>query len=312
MKTYSIENGIISIEILSLGAKLLSFKHLSDNINVVLRYQDIETYRNDTGPYLNATIGPIAGRLDAGKLGNYGTLELNSKPNHLHGGTQGLHNQEFEVVETEDSLICTVQVDHTKDGYPSKIRYEVVYRLEGNSLVLSMKAWPEKPQAINMTNHSYFNLDGSETIYDHTLEIKADTVSQLDDTLINKGIPLDITDTVLDFNDNPKLEVCLNGSHDQFVYTRNLDHYYTSQKLVLSTDSKIMTIETSAPGFQIYAANFFDESDIDEYNRPMKQHAGLAIEPQRPANEINYNEETPIHSKDHPFIWKSSYTLEKR
>lgn len=310
MKTYTIDNGIISIEILNLGAKLLSFKHLKDDVNIVLRYKDMNHYDGDTGPYLNATIGPIAGRLEEGMFGDIKLSPLNATPNQLHSGDYGLHNQMFDVEITEDSVICTAVVDHRPGGFPSKIRYEIIYKLDGNSLVLSMKAWPETPQAINLTNHAYFNLDGSETFHNHYLEVHSNVVGKLDDTLINRGIELDVVGTVLDFNRKTKLRVCLEGDHAQFEFTKNLDHYYSNNKLIFSTDSKELTILTSAPGFQLYSASFFDETLLDEYNRPMKQFAGLAIEPQRPANEINYNQETPIFSNENPFTWTSRYTID--
>lgn len=309
MRTYSIENGIIAIEVLDLGAKLLSFKHHKDNINIVLKYEDFNLYQNDTGPYLNACIGPIAGRLDHARFGDI-QLKPNADPHQLHGGEEGIHNKVFDVRVYGNELILTTSVDHRVDGYPAQIKYEIKYRLMKDTLILSMKAWPDVPQAINLTNHAYFNLDGSETVSDHVLMIKSDFVGSLADEYVNKGNYIEVDGTVFDYRGGTKLRNSFEGNHQQFSFTRNLDHFYPVNELELSVGNKHLNITTSAPGFQLYSANFFDETFKDEYGRLMKVHAGLAIEPQRPGNEINIDLETPIYSKEKPFEWVTKYQID--
>lgn len=309
MKTTIISNGVLTVEILDLGASLLSFKHKEDDINMVLRYEDMNLYKENPGPYLNASIGPIAGRIADAKIGDR-QLEKNAGSNQLHGGNHGIHGQVFQIDNRGDHAILTLSYDHSVDGYPGIIDYEVIYRLEGSSLHLSMKASPHQSQYINLTNHGYFNLDGSETVGNHRLMVDSNTVGKLDETLLNKNIPLQVEGTVFDFRKEKLLSECFQGHHPQFELTRNLDHYFSADKLTLSTDKKKLTIKTSAPGFQTYAANFFDEAFKDEYARSMKNQAGLAIEAQRPANETSFNENYPLYSMDNPFIWETEYKVE--
>lgn len=308
MKTIVLENDKLHIEILSLGATLLSFKHKKDGQNIVVRYQDLKTYRNDTGPYLNACIGPVAGRVAKGAFGNY-NLSLNAGTNHLHGGIMGIHDCDFSVESTPTKAIFTSRFDHKTDGYPGYVRYEITYSLDDETLILDLKGFPEVPHYLNLTNHAYFNLDGSTSIRDHKLHIDTHWVGCLDATSTFKGGLLDVSDTVLDFRGNPALEKTLVGKHPQFAFTRNLDHMFFVSELDLSCAQKHLHIKTDAPGFQVYAANYFDDTFKDEYGRLAQRHAGLAIEPQRPANEINFNPDAPEYSSTHPFVTQTRYTL---
>ena len=309
MKTYTLENEFLSIEVLNQGAKLLSFKHKSDGVNMVVRYEDIELYKTDTGPYLGSTIGPVAGRVGGGKFGEH-QLSLNTPPNQLHSGFEGLHMQEFNVQKTNDSLIFENTIDHSRDGFPGTIQYRIEYKLKGETLELDMKAYPSEPMYLNLTNHSYFNLDGSETIYEHSLKVASQTVSKLDETLLYYGDTIDVQGTTFDFRTKKTLRACLESDHEQYAFTRSLDHYYSVPTLQLYAGNKSLKIETNAPGFQFYAANYFDETFNDEYGRKSKNHAGLAIEPQRPANEVNITKDYPLYSKTSPFEWKTRYSVE--
>ena len=308
MKTYTLENEFLSIEVLNQGAKLLSFKHKRDGINMVVRYEDIELYASDTGPYLGSTIGPVAGRIAGGRFGDH-QLSLNTPPNQLHSGFEGLHSQEFNVQKTDDSLIFENTIDHSRDGFPGTIQYKIVYKLKGETLEIDIKAYPSEAMYLNITNHAYFNLDGSETIHEHSLNVDSPTVSKLDDTLLNYGDSIQVEGTIFDFSTKKKLKECLEADHEQYAFTRSLDHYYTAQSLELSVGNKSLTIETTAPGFQFYAANFFDETFNDEYGRKAKNHAGLAIEAQRPANEINITKDYPLYSNTSPFEWTTCYSV---
>ena len=67
-------------------------------------------------------------------------------------------------------LLRAVSPDGT-DGFPGNVTLEVLYTLAGSGLMIQYTATTDAPTVINITNHSYFNLNGhaSGTVLGHTL-----------------------------------------------------------------------------------------------------------------------------------------------
>ena len=59
-----------------------------------------------------------------------------------------------------------------EEGYPGEVKVTVTYELtDQNEIIIQYCATSSKTTLVNLTNHSYFNLEGhvSETIFDlHT------------------------------------------------------------------------------------------------------------------------------------------------
>ena len=309
LKVFTIKNDFIEVEVLNLGASLISFKHMCDDVNIVLRYEDLESYRENGGPYLGATIGPTSGRIAYGKYDDL-VLTLNNDVNHLHGGHNGLHQVFFKIANKSDSsLVLKASVDHQTDGYPGTIDYTITYRLENESLIVEYTAIPSEDQYINMTNHAYFNLKGEGSVSDHELRIEATHRTEISKDLNNSGLREIKSGDFFDFNQSKLLSECFNSDEDQFKITRNLDHFYASKKLELSGDDKILTVQTDQNGFQVYGGNYFDEAFKDEHGTFVKNQSALAIEPQKEPNEINLYSNIKLSSKENPYYARNIYTL---
>ena len=309
LKVFTIKNDFLEVEILNLGATLISFKHMCDDVNIVLRYEDIESYRDNGGPYLGATIGPTAGRIAYGKFDDR-VLTLNNGINHLHGGHNGLHQVFFKIAnKSDDSIVLKASVDHQTDGYPGTIDYTIYFQLEEESLIVEYTAIPSEDQYINMTNHAYFNLKGEGTVSDHELKIESGMRSEIAKDLNNSGLKEIICGDSFDFNQSKLLSECFNSDVEQFEITRNLDHFYVSKKLELFGDEKILIVQTDQSGFQVYGGNYFDESFKDEHGTFVKNQSALAIEPQKEPNEINLYPNIKLSSKENPYHARNIYTL---
>ena len=77
----------------------------------------------------------------------------------------------------------------------------VTYRLEENTLHISYEATPDKDTIINMTNHSYFNLNGSGDILEHMVVINASRFTPSDAQSIPTGEYADVEGTPMDFRE---------------------------------------------------------------------------------------------------------------
>ena len=154
-------------------------------------------------------------------------------------------------------------------GFPGKRTISVTYTLnDDNEIRIDFKADSDKNTVINMTNHSYFNLDGhkTNTILNHKLRLKASHFTRVAECSIPtgeivsvKGTPLDFTDwrvigTDIDADFEP---LNIAGGYDQNFVIDDWDGTLKEIAQAKSEDSGIvLTVLSDLPGVQFYAGNF--------------------------------------------------------
>ena len=88
------------------------------------------------------------------------------------------------------------------ENYPGNLTLKVTYSWsEDNEIGILYEAVCDKRTILNVTNHTYFNLngEGNSTVLDHELFIDADAITPVDRTLIPTGAFLPVEDTPFDF-----------------------------------------------------------------------------------------------------------------
>ncbi len=308
IKVYTLSNDSLKVELLNIGASLIGFESTKDHINIVVRFKDLNNYLTNDGAYLGTTIGPCAGRMANSKLDAIQLLSNEANNSHLHGGNRGLHTVIFDGSQTDSKVVFTASVDHSSDGYPGYVNYRITYELIGDELILKQEAIPENAQYINMTNHSYFNLLGSDSILEHYLTSNADSISLVNEFSWNLGEKLSVDGTPFDFRNPTMLKDCIESYHEQFNYTRSLDHFFYGNKLHLEANDKYLDISTDQKGFQLYSSNYFDENFEVEDGSLAKNYSSLAIEPQSFNNEPNLGSYSK-YDKNNPYSSKTSYKI---
>lgn len=90
---------------------------------------------------------------------------LNNK-HQLHGGFVGFDKVHWQVVgQHEDGVTLQHCSADGHEGYPGEVTATVKFALtEDNCLHVQMQAKTTKTTAVNLTNHSYFNLAGHVSI----------------------------------------------------------------------------------------------------------------------------------------------------
>src|SRR5678815_2384317 len=160
------------------GGILVSLKVLDRNgkfDDVVLGFNDLETYLTKNDPYLGALIGRYGNRIAKGRFTLDGVeykLAVNNGENHLHGGIKGFDKVIWTGRETRTkagpAVVLTYLSKDGEEGYPGNLRVTVVYRLTNNNeLRIDYSATTDKDTVVNLTHHSYFNLAGGGKILDH-------------------------------------------------------------------------------------------------------------------------------------------------
>lgn len=240
-----LDNGTLRATFLSYGATLQSLVFSGTELTV-----GGETMADYEGPrrVFGALVGPVANRIGYGRGeidGMPHRFEVNRAPHMLHGASAALHLRVWEMRLEGETVVFTIECPDGEAGFPGHRQVTARYRLDGPTLILEIEARTDKPTLINIANHSYWNLGGS--FGDHHLRIDADRYLPTDDTSLPTGEISDVTGTPYDFRGGRRLSEGVPP----------LDHNFclnAGGRAVLRGLNATMTLETNAPGLQVYDA----------------------------------------------------------
>lgn len=249
-------------QVSNLGATLLSLtvKDRNENpVNVVVGLAEPQDYvaKNylEHYNYLGASVGRWAGRISNGsfKIGAE-SFELYCENGvHLHGGKVGFDKKYWEIKNTtESSVTLSYLSKHLEEGYPGNLQTQVTYELtDHNELKITYTATTDKTTPVNLTNHAYFNLDGSGSVQDHELELKSDNYVELNEQLLVTGNLIETKNTPYDFTSKSKLgKTNFDGMDDIFVL--NADDNTHKVSLSSAKTGIEMKVYTNQPTLVIY------------------------------------------------------------
>ena len=130
-------------------------------------------------------------------------LPLNQDGKHtLHGGgPTGFGKSPWTLLHADaNSATLAIHSPAGHNGFPGAVTATCRYTLaQPATLRIELWAVSDAPTIINLCHHSYFNLDGSPDILDHTLELRADYFTPTDADLIPDGRVESVAGTPLDF-----------------------------------------------------------------------------------------------------------------
>ena len=163
---FILRSGAAEAEIITFGAALRTLlvpDRSGKQVDVVLGYDDVSGYQRGGG-YLGAVVGRYANRIAGGSClidGRRVPLEVNEGPNQLHGGPQGFSHRVFQARQSGESAVTlTYDAADGEGGFPGALTLHVTYTLSGTDLTIRYEAASDKDTYCNITNHSYFNLNG--------------------------------------------------------------------------------------------------------------------------------------------------------
>ena len=197
--------------------------------------------------------------------------------------------------------------------------FSATYHLEGTTLTISYHATSDKDTLINITNHSYFNLNGhASSVHNHVLKLNADEVGCVDGDGLYTGELKDVKETAFDFNTEKRIGDFIHSEDEQLIIARGYDHPYVfdtkeNQVCLYSPLSGIeLKVSTTYPTAQIYSANYLD-GQTDKYGKIMHPQDGLCIETSYIADSIHKEENPKVLLKaGQVFEEETTYTFEVR
>ena len=203
--TLRLDNGA-EAKVLNWGAVLrdLSVPSSSGPRHVVLGLNSMEDYLAHS-PHFGATPGRFANRIGNAQFeidGKSFQVTPNNGSKHcLHGGPNGYGKRLWTVGDiTETSLALHLDSSDGDAGFPGHARVTCTYRLLPPAVLrIDLVATSDAPTPINLTHHSYFNLDGSTDARDHEVQLFAGFYTPTDVDLIPTGEVRPVSGSVYDF-----------------------------------------------------------------------------------------------------------------
>jgi aldose 1-epimerase len=320
---------------------ILGFKTLQDYVT----YASPPVTANG-GPYFGELIGRYANRIADGTftLDQPGvgpvkyTVPVNNGVNSLHGGLVGFGNHIWASQAVSGRGFVGVQLTLVSPngdqsypagspgcpsgctGYPATLKDVTTYTLNNaNQLGIHYQATNESTNlntVVNLTNHSYFNLDGEASpagsAYSQLVQINADTYTPTDTTQIPLGTEVSVKGTPFDFTRPQTIGSRISdvsaptnapAADNQLLIAQGYDHNWVLNKQTRATtgpdglnlaarafdpaSGRELSVWTDQPGVQFYTSNFLTGTLVGISGNTYRQGAAYTFETQHFPNSPN-------------------------
>jgi aldose 1-epimerase len=260
--------------------------------DIILGYNSLAGYRQNTNPYFGALIGRYANRISHGAFnidGKTYTLALNNHGNALHGGLKGFDKVIWTVNSVNDSSLALSYLSRDgEEGYPGNLNVKVIYTItSGNGLVIDYTALSDMKTPVNLTNHAYFNLSAGKdsTILNEELNIFSRKYTPVNDSLIPTGEIGWVGKTPMDFQGGKKIGTDIDQvrggyDHNYIIKEKTDSGLWQAARLYDPGSGRIMHVFTTQPGIQIYTGNFLDGSLTGRNGKKIVKHGAICLETQ--------------------------------
>ena len=323
--TITNKNGA-SVDLSTFGASIISIKIPDKDgklVDVTQGYDSVTPYENSPIGHAGGTIGPCANKI------NNGTFTLNDKEyqlecnkdggkTHSHGGSQGFDVKNWNAEIIKDGIKFSYNKKDMESGYPANVQASVTYKFDNdNKLHIIYEAQSDADTILNMTNHSYFNLDGAEnaqenSVYDHIVELPNSSAFTVNNELaVPTGEIASVEGTPFDFRGAKKIKDVIEVENEQIKIGSGFDQNfcidgYDGEKMIdiakVTSDKTGITmhVSTNLPGFQFYTANHLgkDAQPAGKDGKKYEKRSAFCIEPQFFPDAINTFDEKPILKKN--------------
>jgi len=268
-------NGIEAC-VMTLGATLTTVKTPDRNGKVdiiTLHKKSFDEYAKGH-PLFGSVVGRYANRIANARFTIDGTrydVVRNAGKHHIHGGGRkdGLAWQVWEAKPLQEGDAAGVRLTLVSPdgqaGFPGRLEVTVVYKLTADDrLIMDYAAETDKPTHVNLANHAYWNLAGTDSgddVLGHRLTLNAAQYLPSDKVKMPTGEIAGVAGTAMDFRD-PRTIGSRVGETDFGYY----DHCYVlitsgNKRLTFCArveeppSGRVMTVHTSQPGVQLYTGN---------------------------------------------------------
>lgn len=312
------KNGV-ELDVINYGATITSLKIPVENgkkIDVVLGFDSLENYIHSfnlpNAPYLGAIVGRFAGRINNAKFaidGREFELSKNHGLHHIHGGFEGFSKALWEVkTVTSNAIVLEYISQENEENFPGKLTTQITYTVtDDNEFKVEMIAKTTEDTIINLTQHSYFNLDGhSEAIMNQNLYVNSSKTLETNIDKIPTGNFFEIKQTPFDFN-IPK--ECPTKIDNTFVLNKEDE---VAAFLFSKKNNLKMSVFTNQPAVHIYVGGNCFNQIIGKENANYNSLSGICFETQNFPDAPNHEHfPSAVLKKGETYLHTTAFKFEK-
>lgn len=309
VKLYTLKNASgMEVCITNFGGRVVSLVVPDKNgksTDVVLGYDNIAQYADtvNSPSDFGSAVGRYANRINKGKLtvnGKEIQLPTNNFGHCLHGGPSGWMYQVYDASQPNDStLLLNITSPDGDNGFPGTVKATTTYKLlANNTLDITFEATTDKETVVNMTNHSYFNLNGdpSREGMNMILYVNADNYTPADSTYMTTGEIKPVEGTPMDFRKPHAIsETIGDTTFNQIKYASGYDHNWclntykdgkgddtaVAASLYSPETGILLEMFTNEPGVQVYTGNFQGTGVSCKHGIKYPKHVSVCLESQK-------------------------------
>lgn len=305
VNAYTLDNGNgLSVELLNLGGIIRRI--VFNGTDVVLGRESAEDCLVGGG-YLGAAVGRNSNRIEGCEFelnGKIYKLEANDgdRNNNLHGGPMGFSKRvwDAEAIDSDEpQLVLTTFSPDGDQGFPGNAEIKITYTVtKENSLKIHYEGTCDADTVINMTNHSYFNMNGhtSGPVTSHKLWLNCDFFTPNSDGCIADGNVLSVKDTPFDFTTEKNVGKDINDPQYQIQNFCGYDHNFVITgrgfrkfaELTGDVSGICMEAYTDQPAVQLYTGNYLKADVPCKDGAEYGQYSGLCLETQGFPNALKH------------------------
>nr|MCR5608016.1 galactose mutarotase [Lachnospiraceae bacterium] len=243
---------------------------------------------------------------------------------HLHGGRKGFNRYVWQCKESDDALVFSRISPDMEENYPGNLNVTVTYQLtKDNELIIDYKAISDKDTIVNLSNHSYFNLNGVSDLQDdlsvlnHKIKLYADRKLTMDNDKRPDGNIISCIGTPYDFSSfktvGDGIAIMNNGYDDYYIANENHGSLKKLKVVAEAYSEKTrikMTCQSEEPGFIFYTGNYLFKKS-GKYNKEYNQYSGFCIETHGYIDSIhNKNFPSLILPKNQEYHTRTVYSFD--
>ena len=278
--------------------------------DIVRGFDSLAGYLVPGNSHIGAVIGRYADEIKGARFTLEGvTYHLAANAgggNTIHGGAVGFDKRVWNATAHDGaapSLTFSYTSPDGEEHFPATLKVTVTYTLQAdNALRLDYRATADRPTVLNLTNHTYFNLQGHDRgdVLDHRLTIMSDTVNLADGDHLVTGATEPVKGTAFDFTRPMTIGRHIKDADPQLLSGPGYDQNFIlrgkpgvlrlAAKVEEPRSGRVMEVLTTQPSLQLYTANGAKPVTGGKGGATYSQHGAFCLETQHYADAPNHPE----------------------
>jgi aldose 1-epimerase len=248
--------GELTVSILTLGAAVQGAWLASVPYGLTIGSDDLALYEGAFRHH-GTLIGPVVNRITGATAvidGVTHRFEADAGTDIiLHSGPAGTHRKVWALTDHSAShATMTLELPDGEGGFPGNRQVSVTYKVSAPAtLRMEMRVTTDKATLINFANHSYWNLDGTDCWFGHSLQIAADRYLPTTPLFTPTGQIDAVAGTEYDFRQPRSVEKNVPPLDTNFCLS-DARRALTDVLTLTGQSGLRLTLATTEPGVQLY------------------------------------------------------------